>query len=181
MDMKQFQTKYSKDSITYWPSYEVGRIGIIFFLLLGILFIATSIWTLLDNTSRETRLELQVALPIVVVALCAMLRFVYRTMHTRIVVSNTGIEYFKNDNVAEKQISWGDVAAVYFIQEPWYGRKTCRIFLNNGASQNSCEMDKCDFVLPVNSVDERKLLQLIPDYLWKNNPWENWSVSDKFD
>ncbi len=169
--MKKFQTEYSENRITYWPSYEGGRIGIILFFVVGTLFIATSIWTLSDNPSRETRLEIQVALPIVVVALCAVFCFILRTMHTKIVVSNAGIEYFKNNDATEKRINWEDVSAVYFSQELWYGRKSCRIFLHKTLTQKPYEKDKCDFVLPVCSVDEQKLLQLIPDNLWKNNPW----------
>ena len=51
VDMKQFQAKHSKDSITYRPSYEAGRIGIILFLLLGILFIILSPFLLLGFLS----------------------------------------------------------------------------------------------------------------------------------
>lgn len=169
--MKRFQTEYSENSITYWPAYEAGKIGIVFLIVLGTLFIATAIWTLLDNPSRETQLETQVALPIVVFVLCVVLRYAYRTMHKKIVVSNAGITYFKNNVAAEKQIGWKDIEAVYFSQELWYGRKSCRIFFKKITSQRPWEKDKCDFVLPVHSGDEQKLLQLIPNHLWKNNPW----------
>ena len=169
--MKRFQTEYSENSITYWPFYEAGKIGIISLVVLGTLFVTTAIWTLLDNPSRETRLETQVALPIVVLVLCVVLRYIYRTMHKKIVISNTGIVYFRNNVAVEKQIGWKDIEAVYFSQDLWYGRKSCRIFFKKQSSQIPREIDKCDFALPVNSVDEQKLLQLIPRYLWKNNPW----------
>ena len=169
--MKQYQTEYSENSVTYWPSYTAGRIGIVLLLVIGILFIITSVWTLLDNPSKETQLEIQVAFPIVVIALCAIFRIIYRTMHVKIVISNTGIGYYKNNVVAEQQILWKDISAVYFNQEHWYGRKTCKIFLTKTSSLTPCKKDKCDFVLPVCSVDEQKLVQLIPAYLWKNNPW----------
>lgn len=174
--MKKIQAKYSENSIIYWPSYAAGRIGIIYLGVVGIPFIATLIWTLLDNPSNEARLETQMALPLVVIALCTVFSLIYRKMHTKIIVSSTGIEYFKNDNVAEKKIKWEDVSAIYFKQELWYGRKTCRIFLKNSGSLTFGKNNKCDFVLPVYSVDEQKLLQLIPDYLWKNHPCDNWGT-----
>ena len=31
--MKRFQTEYSENSITYWPFYEAGKIGIIYLIL----------------------------------------------------------------------------------------------------------------------------------------------------
>ena len=169
--MKRFQTEYSENSITYWPFYEAGKIGIISLVVLGTLFVTTAIWTLLDNPSRETRLETQVALPIVALVLCVVLRYIYRTMHKKIVISNTGIVYFRNNVAVEKQIGWEDIEAVYFSQELWYGRKSCRIFFKKASSQRPREIDKCDFVLPVYYVDEQKLLQLIPKCLWANNPW----------
>ncbi len=53
--MKRFRTQYSENSITYWPSYEAGVIGIIFLVVLGTLFVTTAIWTLLDNPSKKDR------------------------------------------------------------------------------------------------------------------------------
>lgn len=169
--MKRFQAEYSENSITYWPAYEAGRIGIIALIVLGTLFVITTIWTLLDDPSRETRLETLVALPIVVFALCVVLRYTYRTMYKKIVISNTGIVCFRNNVAVEKQVAWKDVEAVYFCQELWYGRKSCRIFFKKISSQRIHENDKCDFVLPIYSVDEQKLLQFIPKCLWANNPW----------
>lgn len=171
MALKRFRTEYYENSITYWPNYEIGKIGIISLIVIGTLFITTAIWTLLDNPSRETRLETQAALPIVVFVLYAVLRYTYRTMHKKIVISNTGIVYSQNNVKADKQIGWNDIEAVYFSQELWYGRKTCRIFFKKTTSQMLHEKDKCDFVLPVYSVEEQKLLTLIPKYLWANNPW----------
>ena len=169
--MKRFKPEYSENSITYWPSYESGKIGIIFFVALGALFVATAIWILIDDPSSETQLETLVALPIVVFALCVVLRYTYRTMHKKIVILNTGLVYFENNVAVEKQIAWKDVEAVYFCQDLWYGRKSCRIFLKKMSSQGPHENDKCDFVLPVYSVDEQKLLLLIPKCVWANNPW----------
>lgn len=171
MDTKRFQIDYSENSITYWPAYDAGKIGFIYFVVLGLIFIATSIWILLDNPSSETRLEIQMAFPIVVLALCVVFGFIYRAMHVKIVVSDTGIEYFKNNVLAEIQISWEDISAVYFRQDLWYGRKSCEIFLKKTTSERPSEKGKCDFKIPVHSVDEQKLLQFIPRYLWKNNPW----------
>ena len=169
--MKRLRTQYSENSITYWPSYEAGVIGIIFLVVLGTLFVTTAIWTLLDNPSRDALLETLVALPIVVLVLYAALRYTNRTMYKRIVVSTTGIVYFRNNIAVEKQISWDDIEAVYFNQELWYGRKSCRIYFKKISSQGVCENDKCDFVLPVHAVDEQKFLQLIPKHLWANTPW----------
>ena len=47
--MKKIQAEYFENSITYWPTYEVRIIALI---VLGTLFIATSIWVLLDNPSK---------------------------------------------------------------------------------------------------------------------------------
>lgn len=172
--MKRFQAEYSENSITYWPAYEAGKIGIIFFVVIGTLFIATSIWTLLDNPSRKTYLGILVAFPLVVVALCSVFSLILRTMHTKIVVSKEGIGYFKSNVAIEKQISWKEVSAIYFSQDLWYGNKSCRIVFNKSLSPKLHEKDICDFVLPVSSVDEQKLLQLIPNHLWKNNPLYAW-------
>ena len=171
--MKRFQTEYLENSITYWPTYKAGRIGIILLVVLGLIFIATSIWTLLDNTSRNTRLEILMALPFVVLVLWVAFNFVVRTMQTKIVVSKEGIMRFQNNSAIEKQISWDDVSSVYFCQDLWYGTKSCRIYFTKTIHPKTNEKDSCDFVLPVNSVDEQKLLQLIPKCLWKNNPWYN--------
>ena len=168
--MKRFQAEYSENSITYWPTYEAGKVGIIALIVVGSLFIATSIWVLLDNPSRITALEILVAFPLVVFALYCAGRYLSRVMYTKIVVSKEGIVYFKNNTAIEKQISWDEVSAVFFSQDPWYGRKICKIFFDKAPSQELNEKDKCDFVFPVSSVDEQKLLHVIPKYLWKNNP-----------
>lgn len=169
--MKQKQAIYSESRIIYWPAYEAGRIGLIFFGVIGTLFVATSIWILLDTSSRETRLTLLVLLPLMLVVLYAIIRCVLRTMHTKIVVSKKGVEYFNSVGAIDKQIDWKDVAAVYFTQELWYGRKSCKIFFTKTILHNSREKNECDFLFPVQSVDEQKLVQLIPEQLWKNNPW----------
>lgn len=51
--MKRFEAKYSENSITYWPYYESGKVGIIYLTLIGTLFVGAAIWTLLDNPSRK--------------------------------------------------------------------------------------------------------------------------------
>lgn len=173
METKRFQSEYSKNSITYCPAYEAGRIGIIFFSILGTLALATSVWTLLDNPSRETRLGILAVLPIIVIALCATLRYIYRAMQIKFVVSDKGIARFKNDTVLEIQIRWEDVTAIYFEQELWHGRKSCRIVLNEALHPGLHEKDGCVFILPVYSVDEQKLQKFIPDYLWRNHPWRS--------
>ena len=174
--MKNGKTRYSKNSITYWPSYEGGKIILIYFGALGILFIATLIWLMLENPSEEALLEVKIVLPIIVVAICALFSFVYRVMQTKITVSDVGIEYFKNDDNVEKVIPWEDISAIYFKQEQLsYGRKTCRVFLKNSTCLNKSHND-CDFVLPVYGVDINRLLELIPKHLWKNNPSDNWST-----
>ena len=169
--MKRFQTEYSENSITYWPAYEAGKIGIIAFIVLGSLFVTTAIWALVNDPSRETRLETLVALPIVVLALCVALRYTYRIMYKKIVISNTGIACFRNNVAVEKQFAWKDVEAVYFCQDPWYGKKSCRIYFKKISAPRIHKNDKCDFVLPIYSVDEENLLLLIPKCLWANNPW----------
>ena len=171
--MKYFQTEYSENSITYWPAYEAGKNGMIFFIVLGSLFITASIWVLLDNPSKNTYLEILVALPLVVFALCAVCSYIFRIMRTKIVVSREGIGYFENNHAKKRQINWKEVSAVYFSQDPWYGRKSCRIFFITASSLKPSENGPCNFVLPVASVDKQKLLQLIPNYLWKNNPWQS--------
>jgi len=168
--MKRFQAEYSENSITYWPIYEAGKIGKIFLFMLGALLIATVILILLNNPSSAIFWGIMVILPLVVAALYYALSYISRTMYTKIVVSTEGIVFFKNNNAIEQQICWGEVSAVYFSQDPWYGRKSCRILINKEQPQEPIEKDKCDFVLPISSVDEQKLQQLIPNYLWKNNP-----------
>ncbi len=166
--MKRLQAEYSENSITYWPAYEAGRVGIIALIVIGALFVITAIWTLLDDPSKETCIETLVALPIVVLALCVVLRYTYRIMHKKIVVSNKGIVCFRNNVAIEEQVSWEDVEAVYFCQELWYGRKSCRIFLKKPSSHPLKKGGNCDFVLPIVSVEENKLFQFIPNNLWKN-------------
>ena len=107
--MKRFQAKYTENSITYWPTYEVGKIGIIFFVILGSLFVALALWVLLDNSSKKTFLQFLIALPLAVVALYVVISFMFRIMHAKIVVSTEGILYFKYDGLIEKQISWENV------------------------------------------------------------------------
>jgi hypothetical protein len=138
--------------------------------VLGTLFITTSILILLDNPLSATFWGTLVIFPLVVAALYYAFSYIFRTMYTKIVVSTEGIVFFENNNAIEKQICWGEVSAVYFSQDPWYGRKSCRIFLNKEQPHEPSEKDKCDFALPISSVDEQKLQQLIPNYLWKNNP-----------
>ena len=169
--MEKIETEYSDTRIIYWPSYEAGKIGIVFFSVLGAMFIAISLWTLLDNITIGTQLEIIVAIPVVVIAWWISCKFILRKMYVKIVVSNTGIVYSNNYTKEEKQISWGEISAVYFSQEHWHGRKSCRIYLKKAAPQPPREKESCDFVLPVASVDEKKFLQFIPNYLWTNDPW----------
>ena len=169
--MKRFKTEYSESSITYWPTYEAGIIGIIFFVVLETAYVVTAICILLDNTSRGPRLATLFTLPISVCVLYVVLCYIYRTMHMKITVSAAEITYMKNNVAEEEKIEWSDVETVCFYQDPWHGRKSCRIFLNEESSKKCDKKDACDFVLPVASVDEQKLLQLIPNHLWKNNPW----------
>ena len=168
--MKRFRAEYSENRIAYWPTYEAGKIAKIFIVLVGAVFIATSILVLLDNSSRITQVEIMVALPLVIVSfLCAFI-YISRIMYTKIVVSAEGIVSYKSNGVIEKQISWGEVSAVYFSQDHWYGRTSCWIYLDKAHESMYEEKDKCDFVLPVSFVDEEKLLQVIPNHLWKNRP-----------
>ncbi len=171
--MKRFKTEYSEKSITYWPTYEAGKIGIVFSSIIGTIFVATAIWTLLDNPSHGTQVITSVAIPVVVLVLCVVLRYLYRTVHIKIVVSDIGITYFKN-NIPEEKFEWNDIDAIYFYRDPWYGRKSCRILLKKGSSPKRNKKNACDFVLPVYSVDEQKLLQLIPHHLQKNDPRLSW-------
>ena len=168
--MKRFQAEYSETSITYWPIYEAGKIGRIFLVALGTLFVTTSILILLDNPSTGTFWGILVIFPLVVAALYYAFSYISRTMYTKIVVSTEGIVFFKNNIAIEKQISWDEVSAVYFSQDPWYGKKSCRIFFNKEQPHEPREKYQCDFALTISSVDEQKLQQLIPNYLWKNNP-----------
>jgi len=173
--MKKNMTVYSDNSITYWPFYEAGRIGVIYFLVIGIIFIAISLQTLSDNISKGTRLCIIVVIPVVVIALLVICSFIFRAMHKKIVVSNTGVEYSNKYTKSENKICWEEVSAVCFTQEHWYGRKSCKIFLKKKTFQKPQKNDKYDILLPVNSVDEQKLLQFIPEYLWKNNPYQKWT------
>ena len=166
--MKRGQAIYSEGKITYWPAYEAGKIGLIFLGGTGALFTATSLWILLDDPSRGTQRTILVLFPLIFVALYVAICFVLRAMRTKIVISKEGIEYFKNMDTIDKQIDWKDVGAVSFTQELWYGRKACQIFLSKAKAQSSRKKDECDFLLPVQSVDEQTLLQLIPEHLWKN-------------
>ena len=100
--MKKFQAEYSENSITYWPTYEAGKVGIIALIVLGTLFIVTSIWALLDNPSKTTALEIVVAFPLVVFVLYLTTRYLSQMMYSKIVVSAEGIVYFK-DSVASKK------------------------------------------------------------------------------
>ena len=168
--MKRFQAEYTENSITYWPTYEAGKVGIIALIVLGTLFIATSIWVLLDNPSKTTALEIVVAFPLVVFVLYLTTRYLSQMMYSKIVVSAEGIVYFKDSVASKKQISWSEVLGVYFHQDPWYGRKTCRIFFKKEQAHEPREKDRPNFVLPISSVDEQKLQQLIPNDLWGNNP-----------
>jgi len=168
--MKRFQAEYSENSITYWPIYEAGKIGKIFLFMLGALLIATFILILLNNPSSATFWGIMVILPLVVAALYYALSYISRTMYTKIVVSTEGIVFFKNNNAIEQQRCRGEVSAVYFSQDPWYGRKTCRIFFKKEQVHEPCEKDRPNFVLPISSVDEQKLQKLIPNDLWGNNP-----------
>lgn len=172
--MKQLQAEYSDNSITYWPTYEAGKIGRVFLVVSCILFVATSLCLALGNSTRATRLGILLVFPFVMTTFYYALSYVSRIMHMKIVVSSEGIAHFKSKTTIEKQIGWEDVTAVYFFQDPWYGRKSCRIYLKKAQSPRISEKDKCDYVLPVNSVDERKLLRLIPSCLWKNNPQWIW-------
>ena len=168
--MKKFQAEYSENSITYWPTYEAAKVGMIALTVLGTLFIVTSIWALLDNPSKTTASEIVVAFPLVVLVLYLAARYLSRMMYSKIVVSTEGIVYFKDSIARKKQISWSEVLGVYFHQDPWYGRKTCRIFFKKEQAHEPREKDRPNFVLPISSGDEQKLQQLIPNDLWGNNP-----------
>ena len=167
--MKRFEAQYSENSITYWPYYESGKVGIIYLTLIGTLFVGAAIWMLLDNLSRETRIETQISLPTVLLLLCVAFYYIYRTMHVKIVVSDTGIKVFGKGVTIKKQIDWKDIQAVYFSQG-LYGRASLRLFVNKPPSQSYDKNNKCDFAISINSVDEKKLLQLVPKRLWANKP-----------
>ena len=92
--MKRFQAEYSETSITYWPIYEAGKIGRIFLVVLGTLFITTSILILLDNPLSATFWGILVIFPLVVAALYYAFSYISRTMYTKIVVSTEGIVFF---------------------------------------------------------------------------------------
>ena len=169
--MKIIQTEYSENSVTYWPVYKEGKIGIILSAIFGMLCVALGILILLDNSSKGTKLTILAALLIVIFVLLVGIRYIYRIMYMKIIVSDTEITYCKNNTADKKQILWENVESVYFNQDLWYGRKSLKIFCRKSENQKSAEKDICDCVLPVNAVDEQKLLQLIPNHLWKNQPW----------
>ena len=164
--MKQYQTNRSEDSITYQPALGAAKAVLVLLSVMEIIFVATTIWILSDNTAGSTRLGLLVAFPFVVAALSAAIVFIARRMRIKIVISTEGIEYYSSNGDLQTQIDWSEVSGVYFHQDPWRGMRSCRIFLQKQAT------DANGLNIPVAAVDEGKLVQLIPNHLWQNKPWQ---------
>lgn len=183
--MTRFDVEYSSDSITYFPSYDGGKYGIIFFSILGVMFISTALWTLFDNSTNETRLEAIIALPIVIVLLCSLCRFLFITMHNKIVISNISIVQSNRYTAKETIIHWEDVSGVYFREEHWHGtRRLCDIHLKAPAAHahNAHKRKNSSvFTLPVCFGDERKIIQFIPKGIWLNTPWKTQGITGQGD
>ena len=168
--MKRNETVYTNTSIEYWPSYEAGKIGIIYLSVLEAVFVAVSLWILLDGVLSTMHVMIFLAVVLSAVVYLTLLWFTRRMMVNRIKVTNIGIEIYSYLEL-RKSIRWENVSVVLFHTDAWYGKKSCRIYLKRNNQIIPRNADPCDIVLPVFSVDEKKLLQLIPESLWKNNPW----------
>lgn len=168
--MKQSRTKYTEESVTYFPCYEAGKLGIIATTILGILAIAVFLLVLFGNYTSETVLFVMIASPLVILMLVLMLVGLIHQMRMKIVVSTDGIELFHGGNTPQKQVAWEDVSGVYFHKDGWYGREVCRIFLKSTFSLCSAGSSKCDFILPLYGAVLENILLLIPRHLWKNDP-----------
>ena len=168
--MRQFEANCTDSSITYWPSYEAGKIGVIALSLLEVTLIADLLWALADKITVETRFGIIATVLISAAFYFLLCRFLIRRKYDQYVVSYVGIQYSNKYTKDIRQINWEDVSAVCFAQDRWFGRKSCRIHINKSFSADR----PCDFILPVHSVNEQNLLQFIPDSLRKNNPYNEW-------
>ena len=166
----QHKPTYSDNGITYWPCYAAGKALIILSSVCAVVFLLISLWTLLGNATAETQWKILISIPIVGIIWCMAYKISLRTMYTKIFISNTGVVYSNNRTNSKVQINWDDVIAIYFVQEQWYGRQSCKIYLKNTTCSMPQQNDPCDLVLPVSSVDKQKMLQVIPVHLQKNSP-----------
>jgi len=168
--VKHVETEYP-DAISYWPSLEAGKIGFLLVSILGFTFIINALWTLSDATTIGVKIKTIVVVSFAGIGLYMIFRKIYRAMYIQITISVDSIVIENKRTAFYRKISWEDVSEVYFHQENWFGRKTCRIYLKQDKMKEKKDFEASALVLPIFSVDENKLVEIIPKCLWKNHPW----------
>jgi len=174
--MKEYKTIYMEDSIAYWPFHEAGIVGLIFLSILGGAYLVMAVWSLIDYCTMGTGLWVMITALIVIILSWKSYRYIFERIYVKFVVSNAGIECWKKNDVLECKVDWDDISAVYFAKRAYRGIPICKIIVKKDIPQMFLKISECTFLLPAQSVNEHQLLEFIPKYLWKNDPWYIWEL-----
>ena len=163
--MKDYKAKYSDNGIIYWPSYEAGIVGVVFLLVSGSMLLVMFLITLFDNIATGIQQEIIIAIPAIIIIMLILLGFILKAMYVRIEISDIGITLSNSFTKTKISVKWQEVSDVNFCQEYWFGRKTCRIYLEKTDIQPNLNKRPCDLEIPIFSVNENKLLQFFQTHL----------------
>lgn len=154
--MKRHRPIYTEQRLTFWPSYPIDIICICFLLILEFFLAVMTIWEIVEKS-------IPWLLIFALAGVSALITVVIRAMFLKITVTNTGFIYENALTKYKNEVKWDESVAVRFDQEAWRGRKKCTVLLKK-------ESDQCRFVIPIDSIEIKRLLDLIPKELWENDP-----------
>ena len=126
-------------------------------------------WFLSCSENSNDRISNLTAIVVSIIIFILLFRFVLMSMYVKITIDNIGVKQSNLYSPKKQAINWCDVTSIYFYEEHWRGRKSCEIVPKVSPKYSGLKQNK--FILPVNSVDEKKLVEYLPEELWANNPW----------
>ena len=169
--MKMNESNCEKSSITYRPCYKSGKGVIIFVSICLVVFSSVMSFAFFDAL-QSTRILIVIIGLIMLIIWLFYCRLSLKNMFLEIVVTSDGIVFENiNSKIKKTTIKWEDVSTIEFCQDGWYGRKTCKLYLKTAIVSLFSKQKSEYLVFPVWSVNEKDLLKLFPQELWKNHPW----------
>ena len=162
--MKRYSVSYYSNSIIYRPQFAAGvgvlcYFGILFAAACGILIVAG-----IEKWSDKMYVAILI-LSMVLLLSVIMSALAIRVMFTEIHFTYDGIYIINRKIQKEKYFSWGEVKAIRFYYDQWYGRKLLRFY-----REIPSDLKKCDPIcsVPINGIDEKELRKFVPNHLLGN-------------
>lgn len=172
MKKNEHNATHDDDCLTYFPHYNEGKCVFILLTIGLLIFVIVNICILCFDASSNSTTPALLAIFSAVALSFAILTVVYRNMADEFVLTRDAILHRNVRKNIQVKILWECVSKVSFHQDKWNGRKICKVYFKT--TSNSTPNKKCDYIIPVNSVNQTELLSFIPPSLFADDPNHKW-------